>query len=214
MMTETNEYGGEEDVWMSWTDFDEVLYTSSLYDSTLKGVLTKILNNNENVFATSMINIVPPKEYENVRLIDVLNPNQLVHELNGCRCKLIENFLGNKACLFKVNDIDDISTHPGNHLTGFKMKEGKELIFIESSIYFFHLKLVDKQILRRKYDEIPYVYSYLYEQSWDKTKFETIYDSIVSTSYPLHEYFMACDLKQLRVNENKFNIGHVGVYLL
>lgn len=214
MMVEIDEYGVEEPIWMTWTDFDEVLYTSSLYDSTLKGLLTKIITSDCNVFSTSMVNIIPPKEYENVRLLDVLGPNQLVHELNGTRCKLIENFLGNKACLFRVNDIKGIITHPGNHKTGFAMEDGVELVYIESSIYFFHLKLIDKSSLRKKYDDIVYEGAWLYEQAIDKSKFDIIYDSIASTSYPLHEYFMACDLKQLRINENNNKPKHIGVYLL
>lgn len=210
-----DENGVEETTWMTWTDFDEVLYVSSLYDSTLKGVLEKILDvNGANMYNTSLVNILPPKEYEDVSLIDMLKPNQLVHELDGTRCKYIENFLGNKTCLFKVNDIEVIHTYPGNHKVGFKMENNKNIVFIESSIYFFHLKLVDKKVLKKKYMDNVYQTAWLYEAAEDMSKFDSIYNSISSTSYPLSDYFLSCDAKQLRVNENNNKPEHIGIYLI
>jgi hypothetical protein len=115
-----------EIIWMSWTDFDEVIFPIHLYRNTLKEILEWEYFN-YNVFESSMVNLFPPKNISQRKMLKYVKKGYFVHEIPEIRCKMWDNWLGHKTLLIKINDFSKIMCYNGNHQCGLQPGTGKTI---------------------------------------------------------------------------------------
>ncbi len=197
--TEAHRYSysnNKEIVWMSWTDFDEVIFPIHLYRKTLKELLSWEYYM-YNVYESSLVNIIPQKDIEQEKLLEFVKNGNFIHEFPGLRCKLWDNWLGHKTLLIRINDFETIMCFNGNHKCGLKPHKDKDIKKIPDGLHAFHLKYVNKNSFINKLKTDNYLNNTTTYKDMNGAKFNTIFESTYNTSYPLEYYFMMNDMKLL-----------------
>jgi hypothetical protein len=174
----------EELVWLTITDFDEVLFFATKTATSIKDFLYyRYYTFGENYFNNTMLNLFPKngsfihpsysKEYNFVHL----DPNIMASYWT---------IYGDKTTIFAVNDFYYYETCKGFHWTVFKMRKNRTLKTLSDSgeVFGFHLKFINKDILYKKHE------SYKERQSGYKASLDNIYDSLYTTQFKLENYFL------------------------
>ena len=174
----------EELVWLTITDFDEVLYFATKTSPSIKDFLSyRYRVFGENYFNNTMLNLFPnngtvvhpsyKQEYNFVHL----DPN-----IRACYWTVY----GDKTTIFAVNDFPYYETCKGFHWTTFRLRNGKILKSLSNSgeVFGFHLKFINKEILYKKHK------SYKERQNGYKASIDYIYDSLYTTQFKLENYFL------------------------
>ena len=137
-----NENGGES-VWMTFTDFDEVIYCTREREEQLKGYLELMDKRGFNFFDGRMLHLTWDEKE--------MNEKALPHQWEGVRGAwwLSE---GGKVTLFKVNDFASITAFCANHHMGVRMANGKRPkdLSLTGEFQGFHLKYFSKTALDTK----------------------------------------------------------------
>lgn len=177
----------EEDIWMSWTDFDEVLFFNS--DADPASVLdVGRAYYGYNCFYKRIINLFPPRT-ENDNVIHPFFNGGMVHTYEGIRGSYWTGG-GMKPLLICVNDFPDVTITPGNHYMIANGDSQKPTpMNKECEIYAFHLKYIDKEALRRKWKGYVAKGKKVYVDLYPK--FDNVYNGLYGVTFPLEQYFMA-----------------------
>jgi hypothetical protein len=169
-----------EDVWMTFTDFDEVIYCTRERGGTVKDYLSWLTVKGYNCFDGRMIQLTCDGSEENNSL--------LPHEWNGVRGTwwLTE---GKKPLLFKVNDFKYAEFICGNHAMGVIPNDGVNIINLADTREFhgFHFKYFKPDILEKK--EKTYKFYGAGQLTMNGEYLDAI-KKIRSTSFPLDMYFL------------------------
>ena len=172
-----------EDLWMTWTDFDEVLYCSRERDELFKNNLKLFNERGYNFFSGRMLHLTWNGDYESKGAV-------LPHQWNGVRGTwwLSE---GKKVTLFKVNDLAKFMCFCGNHHFGVLPREGVELKDLDSCGEFhgFHMKYFNREVLEHKTMQLVHDAS-------------VANDKIRANSFPLDMYFL---LKGMFAQQTAYN---------
>lgn len=196
-------------VWMTWTDFDEVIFPTHLYKETLKEILQWEYMSH-NVYESSLVNLFPPKEITQREMLEYVKNGYYVHEIPSLRCKLWDNWLGHKTLLIKINDFESIMCYCGNHKCGLKPAKGKTIKKIPDGLHSFHLKYLNTSSFINKLKTDNYKNNKTTYKGLDEVKFNKIVEHSYNTSYPIEYYFIMNDFKLL--HEEPYN--DKGVYEL
>lgn len=182
-----------EDVWMTWTDFDEVIYC--FHEKKFKPFLDGLKGNGYNCVYDIEIQPMLPKGYIKEEVYDFIKNSGLPHAYPG----VVVNHIYSKPLLFHINDFRNLYFVPGNHYAlseddNVKNAEGFEISFFHMK-YFFH--------------------DYGNEKNNDYVKINSSYkDSLnnpsqilYSASYPISLYFME-KWKSIDTNHLYYNGGN------
>lgn len=182
-----------EDVWMTFTDFDEVLFCSGrlsfkqeikAYDDVYhKCYLNKPL--------VQIIDIGCKKRLNNAK--------DLIHTESSVRMNFWENLFSEKVTLLKVNAFEEITCYSGNHFIKLKPKdeykkkkdEGCNISLNNAGIFHnFHLKWINYSELEKKHETT---------KNKEISDLKSSYDNILASTYPVDMYFaldsLYCTLK-------------------
>ena len=185
-MTYINNNNGET-VWLSRTDFDEVLFLDGAGCCPGKGVLGGEYINNYNVYDGKMVELICDES-------TIQNPSKMAHTWKNIRGKYWQVY-GNKPLLMKVNDFplpfDWLAW--GNHLliTNCTNEKGVKHLQDTGYVYAFHLKWLDINLLKERTIEMA-------KRTGSNTinkdlidKIDRYYEeSLLPLSFPLYEYFL------------------------
>lgn len=177
----------EELVWMTWTDFDEVLFFNS--DCDFRGILEGDYNTRRyNAFYKNMVNLFPPREMENKEPKDYLHEGQMFHTYPNVRGNIWVG--GMKPTMFAVNAFDAVSFVGGNHYGFCRMRSGHVLKGYDDCcrIYGFHLKFIDKNALKEKWEGYACRGEDMYTDL--VKKIDVLYEGQIGISFPLEQYFL------------------------
>lgn len=147
---ECYQYGknNDEQVWMTFTDFDEVIFMTREREKTVKEYLEWQVKKGYNVFDGRFLHITSDKDTFNK---DNLKNGLLPHQLEGSRATwwLSE---GKKPTLILATDFEYMETTCGNHSLGAKIEEGKKVLNLDDTKEFYnlHFKYFSKDLLRQK----------------------------------------------------------------
>lgn len=147
---ECYKYGhdNDEQVWMTFTDFDEVIFTTREREKTVKDYLEWQTRKGYNIFDGRFLHITNNKDNFNS---DYLKNGILPHQLDGSRATwwLSE---GKKATMILATDFPYLEASCGNHSLGAKIEEGKTVLNLDNTkeFYNFHFKYFSKDLLRKK----------------------------------------------------------------
>lgn len=162
---------GGENVWMTFTDFDEVIFLQRERGTRVKEYLEMMDSRGYNYFDGRMVHLICEKCVGN---------GWLPHSWNGVRGSwwLTE---GRKTTMLKVNDFARIVMYIGNHNMVGELRKGKEAKNLDSCKEFnnFHMKYFDKRTLNLRDN--------------DKNFVDSGYDArmnILSQSFPIENYFL------------------------
>lgn len=180
----------EEAVWMTFTDFDEVLFYNG--DIPIKAALQEDhLWRGYNCFYKNMINLFPPKSGSKTDFrLSVENSRPLVHGMEGVRGNYWVG--GAKPTLIYVNDFDNIDFFPGNHYAYCTLREGTREVKNYADccrLYGFHLKFIDEAALYKKWCDYAMRGKKVYLENIQK--FDEIYTAQESISFNMPDYFLA-----------------------
>ena len=179
----------EEQVWMTWTDFDEVMFLNS--DVSIKRILEKSNLYGYNCFFKRMVNLFPPAEYKEGGIINALQSGSFIHSFKGIRASYWTGG-GYKPLMFLVNSFPDILFFPGNHYALITADErNKDIVPFNSTceFYAFHLKFIDKEITRKRCKN--YIDRGLLKYKDTYERLDATYDGLYGCTFPLENYFMA-----------------------
>lgn len=183
--------------WMTWTDFDEVIFPIHLYKDTLKEIL-----NWEypyyNVYEASIVNLFPPKDIKQKKILKYVKEGNFIHEMPGMRCKLWGHWCGHKTLLIKVNDFCSIMTFDGNHQCYLKPGTNTQIMKIPNGIHSFHLKYINRDNFTKKLKTDNYLNNKTTYKNLTDYKFNKIVDYSYNSSYPLEYYFAMSDMVLLK----------------
>jgi hypothetical protein len=183
----------EELVWLTITDFDEVLFTT--HGNSFKEFLTlRYLYFNENYFSDVMINVLPKRKCN----IDDLTDEKYVHLSQNAVGTLWMNF-GKKTSLFLVNDFYYFETQIGHHVSSLYTQDHKQECYSLSDsgeIFGFHLKYINKKLKEKNHKEYNKRNNKYCTYAED---LNYLYDSLQTCSFNINEY---CAKKQFEVIKN------------
>ena len=187
-----------EHVWMTFTDFDEVIFCSGRNDFKQE---------------IEPYNILTPKCYLNKPLVQIIggifenkiteniNSKALIHTSNNVRMNFWNGIFSEKVTLIKVNAFEEITCYGGNHFMQLKLKDkyrsakenGENLSLNNIGIlHNFHLKWVDYSVLEKKYQTTKNNKNAI-------ANLKIAYSNMLSSSYPVDMYFaldsLYCTLK-------------------
>ena len=95
-----------------------------------------------------------------------------------------------KPLLVCVNDFPDVGVFPGNHYMTICGASKKPVpMNKECEMYAFHLKYIDKEALRRKWQGYAAKGKDIYVKLLPK--FDEFYKGLYGVTFPLEQYFMA-----------------------
>lgn len=181
-----NEHDGET-VWLSRTDFDEVLFLDGVGCCPGKGVLGGEYVQSYNVYDGKMVELVCDES-------TVPNPSKMAHTWKNIRGKYWQVY-GNKPLLMKVNDfpLPFKWIAWGNHLlvANCTNENGTKHLQDTGYVYAFHLKWLDINLLKERTAEMA-------KRTGSNTinkdlidKIDRYYEeSLLPLSFPLYEYFL------------------------
>ena len=193
-----SEENGGEDVWMTFTDFDEVIFSTNSIFKTTKDMLffrTGIEGVNYNYFCDRM----PYLFYEGSEY-DIKKP--IHYYLPYIRCSNWYSY-GSKVTMIKVNDFKLEWVVVGNHsLTVSKLNDKDAINLLNSGLFYgFHLKYIDKNLVKlqseKNYDSIFKKFASNKEEFCLRRMAE--YDELYSTSYDISQYY---SVRGLYVKDN------------
>lgn len=187
-------YATGEDVWMTFTDFDEVLFCQRERSYTLKDYLDMENFRGYNYFDGRMIHLSwDGKEKDE---------NLLPHQWDGVRGTWWFSE-GMKTTLYKVNAFEAIQSFCGNHWFGAKPRQGVILKNLADCGEFhgFHMKYFDENIIFAKSEDKTFVVN-------AKWALQTVRGS----SFPMEQYFLLKGLTTPRLTSNKRDYGE-GLFL-
>ena len=178
---------GNELVWMTFTDFDEVLFYNG--DVDIKAALTEDrIWRGYNCFYKNMVNLFPPSMDKRLGWI-CDEKNKLVHAVDG----VLANYWvgGMKPTMILVNDFDEFTPTPGNHYGFARPIQGVEIKNYDDCcrMYGFHLKFIDPVALKEKWESYAQRNKEVYVKNIEK--FDEIYLAQMSLSFPVRDYFLA-----------------------
>ena len=193
----SEEHGGE-DVWMTFTDFDEVIFALNGIYKNAKDMFSfhvGILKINYDYFCDRMAYLF----YEG----NNYDGNKPIHyDVSNIRCSNWYSF-GSKVTMIKVNDFELETAVVGNHsLTVRKTTENNAINLINSGLFYgFNLKYINKSILeinsKNDYETLYKRFSPNIEDFYMKRTSE--YNELYSTSYSLSQYF---SVRGMHVKDN------------
>ena len=183
----------QESVWMTFTDFDEVIYCSRERQRYFKEYLEMEDDRGYNFFSGRMLNLI----WDGKEKDDTLLP----HQWDGVRGAwwLSE---GMKVTLIKVNDFANFMVYCANHYLGVRMEKEKTPKDLSGCGEFhgFHLKYFDKNSFvsktARHYGQDPQAYL----------------KRVKACSFPMDMYFLLKGLVSERLSPNKRDPGE-GLFL-
>jgi glycosyltransferase involved in cell wall biosynthesis len=181
----------EEQVWLTITDFDEVLFTTHM--SNFKSFLSlRHLYFKENYFSDIMINVLPKRKCD----IDDLTDEKYVHLSQNAVGTLWMNW-GKKTSLFLVNDFQYFETVIGHHISSLHTRDTEQechSLSESGEIFGFHLKYINKKLKEKTHEEYHKRDNKIFAK--DLTD---LYDSFHTCSFNINEY---CAKKQFEVIKN------------
>lgn len=184
----------EEDIWMTFTDFDEVIFCQRERSTTLKDYLIMETMRGYNYFDGRMLHLSWDGNKK--------DENLLPHQWEGVRGAwwFSEEM---KATLIKVNDFAAVQVFCGNHWFGVKMKEGCHPKNLAECGEFngFHMKYFDEKIALSKSNDKVFVCDVKWAQQ-----------IIRQTSFPLEQYFLMKGFFVKQLASNKRDCGE-GLFL-
>ena len=139
-----------EDVWMTFTDFDEVLYHQK--QLSFRDCLKWALIHKYNYFDGQIIQLVPPKNFEEVSMKNMVEGGKLVHMIDGMRANLWSMNECFKPTLMHVNSFERVFCTCGNHVMKAALVEGRigRNLSEQHFLTCFHLKYIDRDVVRKK----------------------------------------------------------------
>lgn len=184
-----------EDIWMTWTDFDEVIYY--FYDLPFKEFLTEAKRCGYNCFFDTMIQPMLPIGYDREKVNDFIKSGRFPHEYDG----IVVNHQYSKPVLFHINLFDNIYFIPGNHFALSEDDNVKNMEHMPLSI--LHLKYFFHDAGERRNEEYAKKESvgYNHYASFDKC----ITKRLIGSSYPISHYF---EKKWDEININRIFMGN------
>ena len=177
-----------EDVWMTFTDFDEVIFsTNGIFKNTKDMFSFQVgtLKINYDYFCDRM----PYLFYEGDNY-DGKNP--IHYDIDNTRCSNWYSY-GSKVTMIKVNGFELERTIVGNHgMIVRKTNENESINLVDSGLFYgFHLKYIDKNQIRlqseKNFESMYKIRIPNIEEFYMKRTSE--YDELHSTSYSLSQYF-------------------------
>lgn len=171
-----------EDVWMTFTDFDEVLYFYK--QLSFKDCLKWALHHKYNFFDRQIIQLFPPKNFESVSLKEIIPKGKLVHTVDGIRANLWSMNECFKPVLLHVNSFESIECFEGNHIMRGYMNKGikGKSMNEQSFLTCFHLKYIDQNVIKEKVMGLK-------DKSIMSHFEDTYMNSMIGSSFPLDLYF-------------------------
>lgn len=194
----SEEHDGET-VWMTFTDFDEVIFATNGSFETTKDMLC-FREEQEGMNFSYFCERMPYLFYEG----NCYDWNGPIHyDVKNIRCS-DWYYSGSKVTMIKVNNFDLEQIVVGNHaMTVRKIKDIETLNLFDTGLFYgFHLKFIDKNLLIQQYKKN---YDSIYKH-WKTDKDDFVlrksldmYNEIYSISYSLSQYFA---VRGLCVNDN------------
>ncbi len=171
-----------EDVWMTFTDFDEVLYHQK--QLSFRDCLKWALIHKYNYFDGQIIQLVPPKNFEEVSMKNMVEGGKLVHMIDGMRANLWSMNECFKPTLMHVNSFERVFCTCGNHVMKAALVEGRigRNLSEQHFLTCFHLKYIDRDVVRKK---VLHLKDGGIMEHFD----DTYYNSMIGASFPLELYF-------------------------
>ena len=177
-----------EDVWMTFTDFDEVIFSSNcIFKNTKEMLMFRTINEgvNYDYFCDRM-----PYLFYDGNDYDMKNP--IHYHIPYIRCSDWYSY-GSKVTMIKVNDFMIKNVVVGNHsLTVSKVTDKDAINLLDSGLFYgFHLKYIDKDLVKlqseKNYESIFKHYSSSKEDFFLKRMSE--YNELYSASYNISQYY-------------------------
>lgn len=190
---------GSREVWMTWTDFDEVFYLSEFYP------FKEYLHNMKkywgyNYYSDKMVELF----FNNFRTHSV-KEHELVHTLPDIMCHYWERE-GVKPSVICVSDMQFLTVYPGNHWMEVIPKKDVSLNNLKNTfqLFSFHLKYIDFETFEKKMEERA---QRLEKENKDILEHEWLFNpncfkECLSACFPITTYFA------LRNLEDKGNGTH------
>lgn len=197
------EKNNNEDVWMTFTDFDEVLFFYK--QLSFKDCLKWCLIHEYNYFDGQIVQLIPPKEYEDASMKNLIKNNKLVHTIDGMRVNLWSINECFKPTLIHINSFDSILCTCGNHVMDAVLHEGRVAHNLSEQHFLtcFHLKYIDKEVIKKKIMELE-------DKSIMHHFDDTYYNSMIGSSFPLDLYFAYNCLTYQKISGAGMNIHPTG----
>ena len=197
----------EELVWMSWTDFDEVIFISAIGD--FKQLISGDYNVRKyNAFYKPMLNLFCPNMITE-EIKKEIKDKKFAHGISGVRGSV----WCCKPLMWAVNDFSGVRFFEGNHYCVMKMREGRTLKNYDDicMLHAFHLKWFDKDVARKKFE--TYAERDGAGKDYERLipDFDEMYLRGVSTSFPVENYFLG-DFLQSKIYTHEVNFQ--GIMLL
>ena len=121
-------------VWVTVTDFDEVLYYAKQDKDTLKDYLVRLGNHGYNVCTEHMVNLIGEKDCWQY------DENVFLHQQIG-KCAYCPPFDWNKPILFRLDNLRHVAHTVGHHYGYFEFyNEPTKQFFNSKHLHVFHLK--------------------------------------------------------------------------
>lgn len=181
----------KEDIWVSFCDFDEVLFFDGIGRCSGKGVLEGNRINYYNCFDGKMIELLCDEN-------TVPNKGKMAHTWKNIRGKYWHVY-GNKPLLIKISDFPYIVFSWGNHEVGYTIKDGVELRHLQETgyVYGFHLKWIDMDLLKeRSLDMLKRNTTVKFTPEMIDRYYE---ESLLPLSFPLKDYFLLEGSKMAKI---------------
>lgn len=185
---ECKEMAKDDVVWMTWMDFDEVLFLNS--DVSLRQLLDVGRRTyGYNCFYKRMINLFLPYDFDRTQLFFDIFPNKkMIHTVMGIRGSFWTGG-GMKPLMFCVNDLPDMLFFPGNHYAlSCGNSKAPNPFNGTSELYAFHLKYIDRAVMKEKWEGYAARGKTVYVEQLPK--FDRLYDGLMGTTFPLEQYFL------------------------
>lgn len=167
-----------EDVWMTWTDFDEVIFY--YHDRNFKAFLDGLSGGGFNVFYDALIQPMLPNGHRKKDVYDFIHDGNFAHEYEG----VVVNHQYSKPILFHVNEFDNLYFVPGNHFALSEDDNVKNAVDFPMTI--FHFKYFFKDYANTKNTEYD-VNKNAPDGYVDIHK--NVCNLLYASSYPIKEYF-------------------------
>lgn len=176
-----------EEVWMSFTDFDEVLYNSGR--NGLIGEITPAF------YADNMV-------YLNSPMVEIINMDdsvlsesntKLCHTMSNMRAHYHSTIFSKKPVLILVNAFSRIECFPGNHHMNMTVHDSFKNTDIKSlnnhgDLSIFHLKFANPIALKKKIETTLNNNSIIYD-------LDKAIENARASSFPIDLYFALDGLK-------------------
>ena len=188
----------DEDVWMTFTDFDEVIFCSGRNDFKQEIDVYDMMCHK--CYLNKPLIQVVSNGYEN-KIYKIPPSGTLVHMNDNMRMNFWNGIFSEKVTLLKVNAFKEIVCYGGNHFMRLNLQdeykkikeEGQNISLNNAGIFHnFHLKWIDYSILEKKHQTTKNNENAIAD-------LKTAYFNMIASSYPVDMYFaldtLYCALK-------------------